>query len=495
VTAGRGSGHARVVITNWRDRKHPDAGGAEEVCEQLARNFVGRGYEVVLLTSSVAGERSREVVDGYSIVRRGGRFTVYPWALAWLLWNRGRVDGIIDSQNGIPFFTPLAVRSKTPVLMLIHHVHQDQFALYFSPLAAKVGRWLERRGARLVYRNRSIVLVSPSTRHGARRRLGLKGEMLVVPPGSESPVLPLPGHQVRADHPRIVCVGRLSPHKRTASVVGAVAEMLDDFPDLELHLVGEGPDRPALERMTADLGLVGHVTIHGALAPSERDALLRTAWLSVNASEGEGWGLTVIEANRLGVPVLAYRRPGLKDSIRHGETGWLVEEDRPLAPAVSAALHAMADRSEAEAMGTRARQWSSQFTWDEMATRVLTMLRAEAGRLAHSPDERRTFTDLATVVRIPVDLLPEGEVPTFRSTDRCMVSDGELVVLLRGADTQTARIALRRAGFSSAAIDDERVQIAVARPVDLVSPAVSAAVSGAPRAVTAAGRREDALAG
>jgi hypothetical protein len=142
-------------------------------------------------------------------------------------------------------------------------------------------------------------------------------------------------------------------------------------------------------------------------------------------------------------------------------------------------------------MGTRARQWSSQFTWDEMATRVLTMLRAEAGRLAQSPNERRTFTDLATVVRLPLDLLPDGEVPTFRSTDRCMVSDGDLVVLLRGADTQTARIALRRAGVPAAAVDDPRVRITVARPVDLVSPAVSAS----PRAVAATGRREDALAG
>jgi len=491
VTAMRRSSHALVVITNWRDRTHPDAGGAEEVCEQLAANFVARGYEVVLLTSSVAGEKAHEVVDGYSIIRRGGRFTVYPWALLWLLWNRRHVEGIIDSQNGIPFFTPLAVPAKTPVLMLIHHVHQDQFALYFPPLVATAGRWLERSGARLVYRNRSIVLVSPSTRHGARRRLGLRGEMLVVPPGSDSTVLPLPGGRGRADHPRLVCVGRLFPHKGAASIVQAVAELVGEFPRLELHLVGDGPERPRLETMAEDLGLRGHVFIHGALGDTERDQLLRTAWLSVNTSAGEGWGLTVIEANHLGVPVLAYRRPGLKDSIRDGETGWLLEEGQPLAPAVADALRALADEGLAETMSARTRQWSSQFTWDEMATRVLAMLRAEAGRLAQSPNERRTFTDLATVVRLPLDLLPDGEVPTFRSTDRCMVSDGDLVVLLRGADTQTARIALRRAGVPAAAVDDPRVRITVARPVDLVSPAVSAS----PRAVAATGRHEDALAG
>jgi len=65
-------------------------------------------------------------------------------------------------------------------------------------------------------------------------------------------------------------------------------------------------------------------------------------------------------------------------------------------------------------------------------------------------------------------------VPTFRAPDRCLMSQGSLLVLLRGTDTQSARSALRRAGFSQTAIDDPRLVISVARPVDLVSPAVSA---------------------
>ena len=87
-------------------------------------------------------------------------------------------------------------------------------------------------------------------------------------------------------------------------------------------------------------------------------------------------------------------------------------------------------------MATRARQWSSQFTWEEMARRVLAVLRAEEDRLAHLPDNRRIISDVATVVRIPVDLLPGGVIPKFRSTDNCMISDDDLVVLLRGHDTE-----------------------------------------------------------
>ena len=267
--------------------------------------------------------------------------------------------------------------------------------------------------------------------------------------------------------------------------------VLSDVPDAELHLVGDGPERPELEALVEQLDLGDHVILHGAVNTPDRDQLMRTAWISVNASEGEGWGLSVIEANSLGVPVLAYRRPGLKDSIREGETGWLIDEDVELGTAMAAGLHEMSDETFATAMGTRARQWASQFTWDHMADQVLDLLRAEAGRLEHSPNNRRTITDLATVVRLPVDLLNDGEVPTFRATDKCVLSPGELVVLLRNTDTETARVALRRAGFPLSAINDERVRITVARPVDLVSPAVSAT----PVPVTVHERREDALAG
>ena len=126
-----------LVITNWRDTKHPDAGGAEVVCERLAR-IVRRdgGRKSYCWRRQWRGRVARRGDDGFWIIRRGGRFTVYPWALFWLLLHRKQIIGVVDSQNGIPFFTPLAVGSKTPVLLLLHHVHQDQFSLYFSPLMA-----------------------------------------------------------------------------------------------------------------------------------------------------------------------------------------------------------------------------------------------------------------------------------------------------------------------------------------------------------------------
>ncbi|HYA67157.1 MAG TPA: glycosyltransferase family 4 protein [Acidimicrobiales bacterium] len=480
-----------LVIANWRDGRHPDAGGAEVVCERLAKKFVERGFDVVLLTSAVTGASRKELIDGYRTIRRGNRFTVYPWALLWMALHRSQIHGVIDSQNGIPFFSPLALPPKTPALMLLHHIHQDQFGIYFSPFMARVGRFLEHHGSRLVYRKRSIVAISPSTRAGARRRLGLKGDIVVIPPGSDSVVAPLPSRRARPGDPRIVCVGRLVVHKCTSSIVEAVPSLLREFPRLELHLVGDGPERPPLQALVESLGLGKHVVVHGAVSAPERDRLMRTAWISVNASVGEGWGLSVVEANALGIPVLAYRRPGLRDSIRHGETGWLIDEEQPLGPAIAEALRQVSSDAGAETMATRAREWAARFTWDEMANQVLALLRAEEGRLAQSAHDRRTNTDLATVARIPVDLLQDGVVPRFRGNDKSLMSDGDLTVLLRSADTETARIALRRAGLSDSVIADERVAISVAQQVDLVSPTTSSSAEVA----TSALERQDPLAG
>jgi glycosyltransferase involved in cell wall biosynthesis len=475
---GRRSENYPLVITNWRDGKHPQAGGAEVVCERLAQSFVRQGFDVVLLTSAVKGEPRTEQVDGYRIVRRGSWLTVYPWALLWLATHRRRIGAVIDSQNGIPFFTPLAVNRRTPVLLLLHHIHQDQFSQYFSPLMTRVGKWLERRGSRLVYRNRSIVAVSPSTRTGARGRLGLRGEIVTVTPGCESTVTALSGRRGRSDEPRIVCVGRLVPHKRTALIVRSMVGLVDEFPGLELHLVGEGSERPALESLITELDLSSRVVVHGGLSDAARDQLLRTAWISVNASEGEGWGLSVVEANTLGVPVLAFRRPGLRDSIRDGETGWLIEDDENLTDAIARVLHVVSDEAVAEAMGNGARQWASQFTWGQMADQFLSLIRAEAGRLAHSPDNRRLNTDLSTVARVPIDRLPAGLDPTFRDTDKFVFTDEHLVVLLRSTDTETALLALRRAGITSATLADSDIRLSVATTVDQVSPAIS--ISRAP---------------
>ena len=152
----------------------------------------------------------------------------------------------------------------------------------------------------------------------------------------------------------------------------------------------------------------------------------------MTASESEGWGPGVIQSNAQGVPVLAYRRPGLRDSIRHQDTGWLIDEGQPLGPAVSEALRKVGRPALRRGHRDACPAVDRGFTWDEMAKQVMDILQSEEGRLRHLPDDRRSRTDLSTVAVVPFDLLPDDQTLQFRLTDRSLVGTDGPVLLLRG---------------------------------------------------------------
>ncbi len=452
-----------VVVLNWRDRRHPAAGGAELYCERVARELARRGRSVVLLTSHPAGTAARESVDGYRIRRLGTWWSVYPLALLWLLRHRSSVGQVVDSQNGIPFFSPLVVGRRTPVVLLVHHVHQDRFVRALHPLAARLARWLEGPASRRVYRHRTVVVLSPTARTQVRRQLRLDGAIRVVPTGADTLGLP----SERSAAPRVVVVGRLAAHKRLDSLVDAMAEVQRRLPDAELHLVGKGPVRRELEQRAEVAG--ARVTFHGRLPDAARDVLLGTAWLTVSASDGGDWAVSLVEANAAGVPAVARRVSGSRDIVRHGETGWLVDgPGDELAEAITRALRTLADPAVARTVRERARAWADRFAWARTADGVQQALDAEQARLERrlrGDRERRTANDLVVVLSVARSALPAGWQSSRRAGD-VWVSDGDTVrALLAGADEGDVEGVLTRLGIRR---DDPSISVLVARHADLL---------------------------
>ncbi|WP_433175839.1 glycosyltransferase [Actinoallomurus sp. CA-150999] len=172
-----------LAIVNWRDPWHPEAGGAERYAWEMARWFAARGTRVRFVTGRAPGQAARERIEDVEIVRRGGRFTVYPLVLAWMLARRRAFDAVLDCQNGIPFFTPWVLPRRVPILCVVHHVHDGQFHLYFPAWLARLGRFLEGPVARRAYRRHACVAVSPSTVTAMRERLAWTGPVYLVPNG------------------------------------------------------------------------------------------------------------------------------------------------------------------------------------------------------------------------------------------------------------------------------------------------------------------------
>jgi glycosyltransferase involved in cell wall biosynthesis len=453
----------RIAILNWRDFRHPEAGGAELYCHEVARELAADGHRVVLVTSRPERTWEHENRDGYAIVRRGGRFSVYPAVLWWLLVHRNRVDAVIDSQNGIPFFAPLAVRRRTAVVLLMHHVHQDQFGLYFGRLGAAVGRRLESTVARRVYGHRPVAAVSPSTRTAVRRRLRFRGPIRLAPCG-----LPpeLPADRARSATPRIVTVGRLVPHKQLRLLIDAMPVVSAAVPDVELHLVGDGPERPFLEALAAVRGVSERVVFHGRVPDTVRDDLLRSAWLTVNPTRGEGWGLSVMEANRHGVPTVALRVDGIRDSVVDGVTGWLVDTPDELGPAIAGALTTLADPVENHRWEAATRGWSARFTWRRTAEHLTAMLRQELARREQAVDRRSVSTDLATVIEVPAAAVGEWS-PRLRDGDLVRATPTGFQLLLHGIDHEEVPALLDRLGVAGSD-EDQPVIVSVAGPQEVL---------------------------
>ncbi|MGV9216319.1 glycosyltransferase family 4 protein [Micromonospora sp. RB23] len=373
VVAGR-----RIAVLNWKDPWHPDAGGAEVYAWQVASDLVTAGAEVTFVTARPDGQPGAETRDGIRIVRLGGRWSIYPRVLGWLARRRRQFDAVVDCQNGIPFFSPAVLPSDVPVVCVIHHVHDRQFRLYFGPVVGRFGAWLEGPVARRVYRRGVTLAVSPSTATAVRDRLRWPGPVVVVPNGADASASPVVDPAARDARPRVVCVGRVTRHKRVDLVLDAVDQLRSRRPDLRLDVVGGGPDVATIRRQVVERGLTDVVTVHGHLPSAERDALLARAWSHVSASWGEGWGLVVVEAAAAGLPTVAFDVDGLRDAVRADRTGWLVEEgDDPagrLADGLERALDTLAVPAGAEAMAAECRRWSDSFRWADTGRRVRAVI-------------------------------------------------------------------------------------------------------------------------
>jgi glycosyltransferase involved in cell wall biosynthesis len=385
------AGHS-IAVLNWRDPWHPQAGGAEQYAWEMARGLLQDGGRVVYLTARAPGQVRREMIDGVEIVRMGGRFTVYPRVLAWLATHRQSFDAAIDCENGIPFFAPWVLPRRVPVVYVVHHVHDAQFGVHFPPLVAAIGRFLEGPVARRTYRRHDCVTISNSTVLALRTRLGWAGPVRVIPCGLSSPVSPdtdpAPAAAPGVTDPRsLIWVGRLVAHKRAERLLD-IAEHLG--PGVTIDVVGKGPCAEPLANLIRDRGLDRVVRVRGYLPEPQKLAAVASADLHINTSHGEGWGLCVVEAAALGVPTVAYDVDGLRDSVRDGETGWLVRDGERIEDVTARALKELTDPVRRAEISAACRQWARSFDWATSRAMMADVILVGIARHKRGTPRRRT---------------------------------------------------------------------------------------------------------
>lgn len=365
--AAREARALRVLLLNWRDTGHPEGGGSEVYAEHVADGLAARGHAVTILTSAYDGAPAEHVrPSGVRVVRTGGRLSLYPRAaLAYLRGRVGRPDVVVETQNGMPYLAALWGR-RTTHLVLVHHVHREQWPVIFGPVAARIGWWLESRLAPRVNRRRPYVAVSEVTR-AELGDLGIAPERVTV---VHNGALPPPPHDVRrSPDPLLLVLGRLVPHKRVEVALRTMVTLREEFPTARLVVAGRGWWEPRIREEVARLGLESCVELRGYVTEAERHALYASSWVSLVPSVKEGWGLVVVEAGMHATPTIAFDRTGgITESIVDGETGYLAAPDDE-DDFTRLVRHLLLDEQERQRLGKAAEEFASRFTWGETVDR------------------------------------------------------------------------------------------------------------------------------
>jgi glycosyltransferase involved in cell wall biosynthesis len=346
-----------VVLFNWRDTQNPEGGGSERYVEAMARGLVERGARATIFCAAHDSAPADEVVDGVRFVRRGDHLAIYLiGALRLLLRRFGKVDLVVDVQNGLPFFTRFATRA--PVVVLVHHVHREQWPVVFPGLLGRVGWWIERVVAPRVYRRSQYVAVSRATR-AELIALGIGRERIAVVHNGTAP--PPVTDVARSATPTLCVLGRLVPHKQVEHAIDAIVALRADHPEASLVVVGNGWWEESLRTYVAERGAGDAVTFTGHVSEQEKHDILARSWLMVLPSLKEGWGIVIGEAGSHGVPTVAYASAGgTRESIADGTSGLLVDTPEELTETVR---RLVADHAERKRLGKGAREMSHTFSW------------------------------------------------------------------------------------------------------------------------------------
>ncbi len=377
-------GVRRVQMLAWRDLDDPEAGGSERHAHHVASRWADAGLDVTMRTSVAHGHLASVERDGYHVVRKGQRYSVFPRsALSGMVGRRGRPDGLVEIWNGMPFFSPLWARC--PRITFLHHVHAEMWQMTLRPWHARAGAFVERRLAPPLYRGTRVVTLSESSRREIVAMLGLRpSRVSVVRPGVDDAFVPGGSRSAR---PLVVAVGRLVPVKRFDVLMDALAQVRRSVPELQAVIVGEGYERARLEAHRRALGAEAWLELPGYRDDRALLDLYRGAWVLASTSQREGWGMTISEAGACATPAVVSRIAGHVDAVEDGVGGLVVDVDadrhRPAERgpswACAEALRAvLTDRVLRARLGRGAHARAGELSWDATAAGTLDALVDEA---------------------------------------------------------------------------------------------------------------------
>lgn len=364
-----------ILLLNWRDPWHPNAGGAEIVTMEHARAWVRAGHSVVWVSGGYYEQRKkREIVDGITFLRFGGALTIHLIVPLFVLTEGNKYDVVVDEVHGIPFFAPLFTR--VPVIAFIHEVADEIWDYMYKWPIASIGKLLERWAFRW-YRRCLIWTDAPST---INELVGLgipKNQCYAIP----CPIVKqnITNSEKKEKQPTYIFVSRVVRMKGIEEVLKAFSFIIKEQRAANLWIVGSGKASyiRELKRMAEEYGIIKHVEFFGSVSEQEKYIRMARAHLLLHGSVKEGWGLVVLEAASVGTPSVVYNVAGLKDVVRDRKTGIVIKTNSPQDMAREA-VRLYWDKKQYMIYQDNGKQWVSSLKWSNVAKQSMVLLQKVA---------------------------------------------------------------------------------------------------------------------
>jgi glycosyltransferase involved in cell wall biosynthesis len=352
-------------------------GGAETRSFYLAKYLVRRGHKVTVLASHEPGQPRSGKVVGACVLRCGhtrpfsqGGSIIGRLTFAREAAKRGlTIDtDVVDGHSFLGYIPAwhIARRKGVPAVATYHDIWLSEWIKNVGLINGVPGELWERYVLLRAWDH--FIAVSQVTKAKLIQRVGIPDSKIsVVPNGIE-----LRQYQKikveKFSRPTVVYVGRLVRYKYVDELLRAVSLLRQDFPDVQIKIIGTGPERKNLEKLCQKLGFANRVEFLGFVA-RHRDVLttIKRAHVFCFPSTVEGFGIVVLEALALGVPYVASDILPIREAT--GGIGGLLVPPRDiqaLADGIRQALRGKVDTSENTS-------WAQGFEWRKLAHRVETV--------------------------------------------------------------------------------------------------------------------------
>ncbi|NPB03436.1 MAG: glycosyltransferase family 4 protein [Thermotogae bacterium] len=351
----------RVLVINWQDWKHPLAGGAEVHLKEIFSRLANMGLEIHVLSCGFKGSKRYEIIEGIHIHRVASR-PIFNFAVPFKLRemeSRWRFDILIEDLNKLPFYTKLY--SKSPrKLAILHHLFGKTIYEETNPIAATYVYFQERL-IPYFYKDWPFVVVSESTKEELVRLGVPESNVKVIYNGIDTVFFHPREKYVQ---PTVLYINRFRRYKRPDLAVEIFARIKKRMPEVRFLMAGKGPYLEKVRSLSHKLNV--EVDFLGFISEKEKSEVLARSWVVLNTSSKEGWGLVNMEAFASGTPVVGFKVPGMKDSVKDGYNGFLVEYGN-VEEAAKKVMLILEDTELRTKLSRNARKFAESFTWDKAA--------------------------------------------------------------------------------------------------------------------------------